>query len=48
MALISDSKSSGSELERLILDRVQHIDDLDRFLEQEIMQEWPAPGFTYR
>ena len=31
--------SSGSELERLILDRVQHIDDLDRFLEQEIMQE---------
>ena len=31
--------SSGSELERLILDRVQHIDDLDRFLEQDIMQE---------
>ena len=31
--------SSGSELERLIIDKVQHIDDLDRFLEQEIMQE---------
>ncbi len=31
--------SSGSELERIICDRVAQVENLDRFLEQEIMQE---------
>jgi len=31
--------SSGTELERIILDRVERIDDLDEFLQQEIMPD---------
>ncbi len=31
--------SSGSELERMILERVQCVDNLDKFLEQEIMPD---------
>ncbi len=36
--------SSGTELERMILDRVQRIDDLDEFLQVEIMPDgvWVA------
>jgi len=35
----SASVSSGNELEKLILERVQRIDDLDEFLKQEIMPD---------
>ena len=36
--------SSGSELERLIIDKVQHIDDLDRFLEHGVLKWLPKTG----
>lgn len=35
----SASVSSGNELEKLILERVQRIDNLDEFLKQEIMPD---------